>query len=628
MTTCRNEAGGTGTGVGRGESAGGMVGRGAALAAAAALFLGTPATTRTATAQTPDASSATVPDLAAVAAFEGSSLAPVVDRFSADWGALQRKWADLPYSPARQQRVGDFLAGWADALAALPVARDDVEGSIDHTLLSAEIRYRQELLAREGRLLDEVAPLLPFAGEIIELLEIRHAGTDIDGEEMAAALAGLAVAVGEADAALRTRAAAGGAGLGGGGQTTPTPIAGLRAVRVLQSYRSSLGSWYRHYAGYDPLFTWWAKQPFEEADGALGLYLSTLRVRVVGWPEGGEEPIVGDPIGADGMAADLTREMMPYTPAELIALANEEFAWCEEEMLKASRELGFGEDWKAALEHVKTLHAEPGGQPAIVMMLAHEAIDFIEERGLVTVPPLAKEVWRLEMMSPARQRVSPFFLGGEVIRVSFPTDEMTHDEKRMSMRGNNTHFSRATVHHELIPGHHLQGFMTDRYNSHRDLFGTPFWTEGWALYWEMLLWDLGFPSTPEDRVGMLFWRMHRAARIIFSLSFHLEEMTPDEAIAFLVDRVGHEPANATAEVRRSFNGSYSPLYQAAYMLGGLQIRSLHRELVGGGRMTDREFHDTILQGGSMPIEMVRARLLSAAPGRDFRASWRFYGDPM
>ncbi len=599
----------------------------AAAPVAAALFAAAPAGTRPSAAQTPADAESTVPDLAAVAAFEGSSLAPVVDRFSADWGALQRKWADLPYSPARQQRVGDFLTEWADALDGLPVAPDDVEGGIDHTLLSAEIRYRQELLAREGRLLDEVAPLLPFAGQIIELLEIRHAGGEVDGEEMAAALAGLAVAVREAEAALRSGAAAGGAGLGGGGQPTPTPIAGLRAVRVLQSYRNALGSWYRHYAGYDPLFTWWASQPFEEADGALGRYLSTLRVRVVGWPEGGEEPIVGDPIGADGMAADLAREMMPYTPAELIALANEEFAWCEEEMLKASRELGFGEDWKAALEHVKTLHAEPGGQPEIVMMLAHEAIDFIEERGLVTVPPLAKEVWRLEMMSPARQRVSPFFLGGEVIRVSFPTDEMTHDEKRMSMRGNNTHFSRATVHHELIPGHHLQGFMTDRYNSHRDLFGTPFWTEGWALYWEMLLWDLGFPSTPEDRVGMLFWRMHRAARIIFSLSFHLEEMTPGEAIAFLVDRVGHEPANATAEVRRSFNGSYSPLYQAAYMLGGLQIRSLHEELVGGGRMTDREFHDTILQGGSMPIEMVRARLLGEPPGRDFRAEWRFYGDP-
>ena len=98
---------------------------------------------------------------------------------------------------------------------------------------------------------------------------------------------------------------------------------------MLQSYRGSLDNWYRHYAGYDPLFTWWAKQPFEEADQARDDYLSALRTQVVGWPEGGEEPIVGDPVGADGMAADLEREMIPYTPEELIAIANREFAWCE-----------------------------------------------------------------------------------------------------------------------------------------------------------------------------------------------------------------------------------------------------------------------------------------------------------
>ena len=44
-------------------------------------------------------------------------------------------------------------------------------------------------------------------------------------------------------------------------------------------------------------------------------------------------------------------------------------------------------------------------------------------------------------------------------------------------------------------------------------------------------------------------------------------------------------------------------------------------------MTEREFHDAILRGGTMPIEMVRARLLGEAPGPDFEASWRFYGDP-
>ena len=570
---------------------------------------------------------AIVPELADLAAFDGSSLAPLVNRFTSDLGALERKWRDMPYSVARQDRMGDFLAGWATALDALQVAPDDIEGNIDRVLLGNEIRYRLALLAREERTLAEVAPLLPFADDILALLAVRHFMKPVEGEAMAASLAALAVAVDGARDALESGAGGGEAGPDGDGQPPPTPITGLRAVRVLTSQRSALGAWYRHYTGYDPLFTWWAKQPFEAADDALGRYQSALRTQVVGWPEGGEEPIVGDPIGEDGMAGDLAREMIPYTPEELISIANREFAWCEERMLEASRELGYGEDWKAALEHVKTLHADPGGQPEVVMRLAGEAVDFIEARDLVTLPALAKEVWRLEMMSPERQRVAPFFLGGEVIRVAFPTDEMTHDEKRMSMRGNNLHFSRATVHHELIPGHHLQVFMNERYNSHRRLFRTPFWTEGWALYWEMRLWDLGFPATPEDRIGMLFWRMHRAARIIFSLSFHLGRMTPGEAITLLVDRVGHEPANATAEVRRSFNGSYSPLYQAAYMLGGLQIRSLHEQLVGGGRMSEREFHDTILQGGTMPVEMVRARLLGEAPGRDFEAGWRFYGDP-
>jgi uncharacterized protein (DUF885 family) len=122
---------------------------------------------------------------------------------------------------------------------------------------------------------------------------------------------------------------------------------------------------------------------------------------------------------------------------------------------------------------------------------------------------------------------------------------------------------------------------------------------------------------------MLFWRMHRAARIIFSLRVHLGTMTPLEAVDFLVNRVGHERANATAEVRRSFNGSYPPLYQLAYMIGGLQFRSLHRQLVTGGRMSEREFHDAVLQGGNMPVEMVRARLTGTRVARGHRPEWRF-----
>lgn len=57
--------------------------------------------------------------------------------------------------------------------------------------------------------------------------------------------------------------------------------------------------------------------------------------------------------------------------------------------------------------------------------------------------------------------------------------------------------------------------MGARYRAYRAVFGTPFFTEDNAFYWEMLLWDMGFPRMPEERIGMLFWRAHRCARVIF-----------------------------------------------------------------------------------------------------------------
>jgi hypothetical protein len=295
-------------------------------------------------------------------------------------------------------------------------------------------------------------------------------------------------------------------------------------------------------------------------------------------------------------------------------------------MKKAAREMGFGDNWMAALEQVKNQYVPMGQQPALIRNLALEAEHYLKQHDLVTIPPLASDLWRMGMMSPERQRVNPFFTGGETISVSYPTDTMSEADSMMSMRGNGIHVSRATVQHELIPGHHLKMFMSDRYNTHRNLFSTPFMGEGWALYWELLLWDHGFPRSPEDRVGMLWWRMHRAARIIFSLNFHLGRWTPDQCIDFLVDRVGHERFTATGEVRRSFAGNYSPLYQVAYMMGGLQIRSLYKELVATKTLTPRQFHDTILKANSMPIEMLRALLTNQPLTRTHHAQWKFYGD--
>ncbi len=124
---------------------------------------------------------------------------------------------------------------------------------------------------------------------------------------------------------------------------------------------------------------------------------------------------------------------------------------------------------------------------------------------------------------------------------------------------------------------------------------------------------------------MLFWRMHRCARIIVSLNYHLGKMKPQEMIDYLVDKVGHERFTATSEVRRFIGGGYSPLYQCAYMIGGLQLRALYKDLVGSGKMTPKAFHDAVLHQGAIPIEMIRAALTNAPLTKDWTPTWRFTG---
>lgn len=546
-----------------------------------------------------------------------STLRDVVERYDADRAALYRRH-DAVGSAARSRRLREFYATWRQQLRGLKFETLGLEGQLDYLLLDNRVQHEVARLDLQEKRLAEIAPLVPFAAQITELQERRRRMEPVDAKSAAAALAALPASLDQLRRPLESALKK-----GKGGADLPNPVVTARSIAALDDLRRTLGAWYKFYAGYDPVYTWWAAEPYKRADEGLYAYRRFLREQVLGVKEGEPDPIVGDPVGAEALKADLALEMIPYSPEELIALADRELAWCETELKKAAKDMGFGNDWKAAVEKVKTLHVEPGRQPDLIRDLALEAITFVETRDLVTVPPLAKEIWRIEMMSPERQRVNPFFLGGEVIQVSFPTDAMAHDDKLMSLRGNNIAFARATVQHELIPGHHLQGYMNARYNTHRRTFANPFWTEGWALYWEMLLWDQGFARTPEERVGMLFWRMHRAARIVFSLRFHLGTMTAAEAVDLLVQRVGHERANAEGEVRRSFEGSYPPLYQAAYMLGGLQFRALAAELVGSKKMTARQFHDAILQGGPMPVEMVRARLTSQVLSREHKPGWRF-----
>jgi len=609
-----------------------------------------------------------------------SEMRAAIERYTVDRGSLQRSYP-VQTSTARRDRFKQLYNDWLASLLKIDFDSMSQDGKVDYILFKNHLEYELRQLDIQAKQLDEIQPLIPFAKTIIDFEETRRRMEPIDSAKVATTLTDLKKQVDERRRAVEL-------GLRPSGDSAEAvrvkKTVANRGAQAVNGLRNTLRNWYTFYNGYDPVFTWWNEEPYKALDTSLTTYATFLTERVVGiggaatqgggaggnrggggggqgvgqGSQGGgggqgaggggfQRPtsaaarpgdasdIVGDPIGRDALISELKSEMIPYTPEEIIAIGYKEMAWCENEMKKASRELGFGDDWHKALEAVKNKYVEPGKQPELIKELALEAIKFVEDKDLVTVPQLAKDTWRMEMMTPERQLVSPFFLGGETILVSYPTNTMAQEQKMMSMRGNNPHFSRATVFHELIPGHHLQGFMSARNKPYRAIFGTPFWSEGNALYWELLMWDLNFaaystsgPRDPKDiaanKIGMLFWRMHRCARIIFSLSFHLEKMTPQECIDLLVNKVGHERDNATAEVRRSFDGSYGPLYQIAYLIGGLQQFAMHHDLVDSGKMTNRQYNDALLRENRIPIEMIRASITKQKLTRDFTTNWRFY----
>ena len=553
-----------------------------------------------------------VPPLSAMQA-PPQVMAPVVQRYLADLASVEHV-NDVRGGTRREAALRTFYDGWRARLDEVDYDALGVEDRLDWHLLTREIDRAREQLDFDRKRFDEAAPLMPGVPALLTLVEARRDLQLADARASAQTLERARATLQDALDGLRESPPH--------GKAKPTAAVANRAAAQLEATRAALKSWYEFYAGYDPQFTWWNRQPWEALDALIGEYAALVKSKLADASD--PETIVGDPIGRDALVSGFENALIAYSPEELLQLADKELAWCHREMAKAARKMGF-DDWRDALEQVKSRHVAPGEQPKLVVQLADEAIDYVTENNLVTVPPLARRDWRMTMLDANAQLQAPFFLGGEDVWVAFPSADMPFDKKLNSLRGNNRHFSRAVVHHELIPGHHLQHFMTARYQPQREGLGwNPFWGEGWALYWEFLLWDRGFAATPEDRLGMLFWRSHRAARIQFSLGFHLGKMTPAQAIDLLVREVGHERENAAAEVRRSFAGDYGPLYQAAYMLGGLQFRALHAEFVDSGKMTDREFHDRILQGGPMPIQLVRARLQGTALPRRIEADWRFY----
>jgi len=591
----------------------------------------------------------------AISKARGSNLQELVREFETDWRSVAGFY-DLPWSEVRFNRLDTLFKGWQDRLKTVDFEALNQQGRIDYLLVRNKLEHELAAVALARKRLAEMEELLSFRAPIQKFESARWRMETVDAQAAASEISGLPDKVKK----LRERLEKGkkskdkeksksepdkvksedsaenekpkpheSAENEKPKKEEPVPLKlspalARRSAAAVNEVRGSLKNWFTFYDGYQPDFSWWLKKPYNDASGSLDEFSKYLREEIAGLKGKDEDPLIGDPIGAEALKEELVTEMLPYSADELIEIGEREFTWCEKEMKKAAKEMGFGDDWKAALAKVKADFVPPGKQDDFVSEQGRLSTKFVKERDLVTVTPVCEELWRLTMVSPEGQKTLPYAAyGGHSMMVAYAKDEMKHEDKLMSMRGNNRHFTRIVTAHELIPGHHLQIYVASRNNTHRSIFSTPFLVEGWALYWEMRLWDLGYGQTPEDRIGMLFWRMHRSARIIVSLKFHLGKMTPTEMVDFLVDRVGHEKLGGTSEVRRFIGGEYSPVYQCGYMIGGLQLRALHKELVGTKKMTEREFHDAVLTYNAIPVELIRAGMENLPLSRDTRAQWRF-----
>ncbi|WP_444920649.1 DUF885 domain-containing protein [Microbulbifer sp. CnH-101-G] len=164
--------------------------------------------------------------------------------------------------------------------------------------------------------------------------------------------------------------------------------------------------------------------------------------------------------------------------------------------------------------------------------------------------------------------------------------------------------------HEAVPGHHLQGALSQELENvpdfRRDLYLSAF-GEGWALYSERLGKEMGIYTTPYEHFGRLSYEMWRAARLVIDTGIHSQGWTRQQALDFLSSNTSLSPANVRAEVDRYISW---PGQALSYKMGEIKIRQLRaqaeKEL--GEKFDLRAFHDALLKNGALPLSMLEEQM--------------------
>jgi uncharacterized protein (DUF885 family) len=171
--------------------------------------------------------------------------------------------------------------------------------------------------------------------------------------------------------------------------------------------------------------------------------------------------------------------------------------------------------------------------------------------------------------------------------------------------------------HEAVPGHHLQIALSQELSAlpyfRRNANLTAF-VEGWGLYSEFLGEEMGIYRDPYERFGRYSYEMWRACRLVADTGIHWLGWDIERARACFTDNSALAAHNIQTELERYISW---PAQALAYKVGELRFRALRREAEQalGERFSVREFHDLLLLGGPLPLDVLETRVRAWIEGR-------------
>ena len=178
---------------------------------------------------------------------------------------------------------------------------------------------------------------------------------------------------------------------------------------------------------------------------------------------------------------------------------------------------------------------------------------------------------------------------------------------------------QALAYHEGIPGHHMQIAIAQELKGlpkFRTLGRHTAFTEGWALYSEALPKEIGLYTDPYKEFGQLGMEIFRAARLVVDTGIHSKKWNREKAVQYYLDNIPNPEGDVRAEIDRYI---VWPGQATAYMIGKLKIEELRAKAEAelGETFDIRQFHDTIIANGSVPLsileELVNDYITNAKP---------------